>query len=160
PYSRPHESGERLLAWADPQPPLAPSVLLGRSNRHAYLTILHNLCLPLLLASCSKRVSEKGSCVTLGQPAEHDTHHDGVQDTLRGGGQVLVILTGAAPAPNPPQRALDDPPARLHLESLRHLRRFAPRWHPDPAARPPHDGDGPAQRLLHPLFEAALVGGI
>src|SRR5215470_6120369 len=35
-YSRTRESGERLLAGADRRPPLAPGVLSGRSNRHAY----------------------------------------------------------------------------------------------------------------------------
>ncbi|WIG62032.1 MAG: hypothetical protein OJF49_004781 [Ktedonobacterales bacterium] len=41
PYSRPLQSGARLLAWADPLPPRAPGVLSGRSNRHAYLGAPH-----------------------------------------------------------------------------------------------------------------------
>src|SRR5262249_29704170 len=52
--SRKRYSGERLLAWADPPPPLAPGVLSGRSSTHAYPRSLHNSCLPLLLASCSR----------------------------------------------------------------------------------------------------------
>jgi hypothetical protein len=54
-WSPRRQSGERLLAWADPQPPLVPVVLSGRSNTLAYQRLLQNLCLPSPLASCSRR---------------------------------------------------------------------------------------------------------
>ncbi len=47
PWSPPPYSGERLLAGADRPPPLAPSVLSGRSNRHACPSAQHVSCLPL-----------------------------------------------------------------------------------------------------------------
>src|SRR5262249_7073412 len=74
--------------------------------------------------------------------------------------QVLVILARAAPPPDPTERAFYYPPARKPLEAPRQLGRLLARRHPAPAARPPHHLDRPPQRLLHPVLEAPLIGGI
>ena len=55
PWSPPPYSGERLLAGADRPPPLAPSVLSGRSNRHACPSVHYVSCLPLFFARCCSR---------------------------------------------------------------------------------------------------------
>jgi hypothetical protein len=66
-WSPRRQSGERLLAWADPQPPLVPVVLSGRSNTLAYQRLLQNLCLPSPLASCFRR---RASCSSVsGMPS-------------------------------------------------------------------------------------------
>src|SRR5271165_1890142 len=102
-------------------------------------------------------MSEKGLAFACRKPTEHKASHDGVDDALRGRWKELIILARAAPAPDPAERSFDDPAAREHLEAPRHLWRFLTWRHPTPAARPAHHLDRPAQRLLHPVLEAALI---
>lgn len=106
------------------------------------------------------RVSEEPPsaccCRQARQPPEHQSNHRGVDEGFARLGQVLVVFAHPPVAPQPCERAFNDPPPRQR-RPLRHRLRFDINGAAPPLRGALHDLDRPPELRFDPFDGAAAV---